>query len=94
MSVRSNYLAAALVHLCAVLAYVMVPAFALVLRGWYFPGWLLLCLIGLVISFAFRCGQCDLPVTKRALQFNGHTLYGYMFWPSRRCARCDEPFKD
>lgn len=94
MSIRSDYLAAFTVHWIAILAYMWVPAFKIVLTVWYFPGWVLLCLAGLWISFAFRCPSCDLPITKRRLEFNGTTLYGYSFWPVRRCSRCDEPLDD
>lgn len=93
-TVRTNYLIAFTLHWVGLLAYAWVPAFKVVLGVWYFPGWILVCLIGLAISFAFRCPACDLPVTNRRIQFGSLTLYGYTFWPARRCSRCDEPLDD
>lgn len=94
MSIRSNYFAALTVYWVAVLAYIFVPAFKTVLLFWYFPGWIVICLVGLGISYGFRCPSCDLPITLRRTPFNGLTLYGYSFWPVRRCTRCDEPLDD
>ena len=94
MSVRSNYLTAFTLHWVSVLAYVLVPAFPPVLKGWFFPGFIVLALVGLWISFAFICPACGLSLTWRKIPFNGATLYGYSPWPSRRCSGCDELLDD
>ena len=94
MSLRSNYLATWTVYTAAMLAYGFVPAFATVLVAWYFPIWVVLCLVGLGLAFGFRCPACDLPITRVRFEFNRVVVYGYMFWPPRRCARCDEPLGD
>jgi hypothetical protein len=91
MSVRSKYLTAFTLNWLAILAYVLVPAFAIVLKGWYFLGFIALALVGLWISFAFVCPTCGLSVAWRRIPFNGATLYGFSPWPSRRCSGCDEP---
>jgi len=94
MSVRSNYLTAFTLHAIAVLAYALVPAFPIVLKGWYFPGFIALALTGLWISFAFACPACGFSVAWRKIPFNGKTLYGHVPWPPRRCSGCDEPLDD
>ena len=91
MSVRDRYLTALVLNWVAILAYVLVPAFRAILKGWHFPGFILLGLIGLWIRFAFGCPACGLSVAWRKIPFNGLTLYGYHFWPPRRCTACDEP---
>ena len=93
MSVRSNYLTAFTLHGLAVLAYVLVPAFPGVLRGWYLPGFIVLALTGLWISFAFTCPARGLSVAWRKIPFNGLVVHGYLFWPPRRCTSCEEPLE-
>ena len=103
MSVRSNYLTAFTLHGLAVLAYVLVPAFPGVLRGWYLPGFIVLALTGLWISFAFTCPARGLSVAWRGvawrgvawrkIPFNGLVVHGYLFWPPRRCTSCEEPLE-
>jgi hypothetical protein len=91
---RTNYLVAVTLFWIGLLTYTWVPAFKVVLGFWYFPGWIAISLISLVLSVAFRCPACDLPIAKRRFEFNGRTFYSYSFWPPRRCARCDEPLDD
>lgn len=94
MSVRSNYLTAWTINGLAILAYVLVPAFAAVLGGWYGLGFIVLALSALWISFAFACPSCGLSVAWRKIPFNGRTIYGYQPWPPRRCSGCEEPLDD
>ncbi|MNU57286.1 hypothetical protein D3C71_578790 [compost metagenome] len=94
MSVRTNYYTAFTLHLATAIAYAAVPTFAWMLRGWYFPVWILICLVGLGISFGFRCRFCDVAITLRPMTFGTKTVLGYTSFPGKRCATCDESLED